>query len=184
MEIRHIETGYLAQVIQGSNLRLLFADTLPTSAPVPSKGMMQLQQQQALVMGIQQQPSFNGGGPYGQMPYPSQQQHRHHHHHQQQHHHPHLSQQGFGGVSRMPPQAQILPQLSPPSMLFGGRDEILVVSDDRVFALKPAGGGGGGGSGSGGGSTVSGSQSSHTVVVPDGGSMHSSGGSSWTMVSR
>jgi len=146
VEIRHIETGYLAQVIQGSNLRLLFAGTLPTSTPAPSKGMMQLQQQQSLVMGIQQQPSFNGG-PYGQMPYPSQ-QHRHHH----QHHHPHLSQQGFRGASRMPPQSQILPQLSPPSMLFGGRDEILVVSDDRVFALKPAGGGGSGGSG--GGSTV------------------------------
>ena len=27
VEIRHIETGVISQVIQGSNLRLLFADT-------------------------------------------------------------------------------------------------------------------------------------------------------------
>ena len=30
VEIRHIETGLLSQVIQGSNLRLLFADTPPS----------------------------------------------------------------------------------------------------------------------------------------------------------
>jgi hypothetical protein len=30
VEVRHIETGLLSQVIQGSNLRLLFADTPPS----------------------------------------------------------------------------------------------------------------------------------------------------------
>jgi len=30
VEIRHIETGLMSQVIQGSNLRLLFADTPPS----------------------------------------------------------------------------------------------------------------------------------------------------------
>lgn len=30
VEIRHIETGLLSQVIQGFNLRLLFADTPPS----------------------------------------------------------------------------------------------------------------------------------------------------------
>jgi len=30
VEIRHIETGLLSQVIQGSNLRLLFADNPPS----------------------------------------------------------------------------------------------------------------------------------------------------------
>ena len=30
VEVRHIETGLMSQVIQGSNLRLLFADTPPS----------------------------------------------------------------------------------------------------------------------------------------------------------
>jgi hypothetical protein len=30
IEIRHIETGHMSQVIQGSNLRLLFADNPPS----------------------------------------------------------------------------------------------------------------------------------------------------------
>jgi len=161
VEIRHIETGYLAQVIQGSNLRLLFADTLSTSTPVPPKGMMHLQQQQQQqAMGIQQPYNGGGGGPYGQMQY-----YGHHGHH---HHHP--SQGYSSGPSRMP-QPQIPSQISL-QMLYGGRDEILVVSEDRVFALKPAAG-----------SAVSGSQSLHTVL-PDGGSINSSGGSSRTMALR
>ncbi|KAJ3558567.1 hypothetical protein NP233_g11485 [Leucocoprinus birnbaumii] len=114
VEIRHIETGYLAQVIQGSNLRLLFADTPPTSpfaAPPPKGPSMIHPQQHPQNMGM---PYGGGGAPYGhgQVPYS---------HHPQQ-------QQGY---NRMPlQQQQPLP--------YGGRDEILVVSDDRVFALKPA----------------------------------------------
>jgi len=163
VEIRHIETGYLAQVIQGSNLRLLFADTLSTSTPVPPKGMMHLQQQQQQqAMGIQQPYNGGGGGPYGQMQYPNYGHHGHHHHH---------PSQGYSsGPSRMP-QPQIPSQISL-QMLYGGRDEILVVSEDRVFALKPAAG-----------SAMSGSQSLHTVL-PDGGSINSSGGSSRTMALR
>jgi hypothetical protein len=30
VEIRHIETGFMTQVIQGTNMRLLFADTPPS----------------------------------------------------------------------------------------------------------------------------------------------------------
>src|ERR1700723_887533 len=31
VEIRHVETGLMSQVIQGNNLRLLFADTPPSA---------------------------------------------------------------------------------------------------------------------------------------------------------
>jgi len=98
VEIRNIETGYLAQVIQGSNLRLLFADTPPTSSS--AKNAMHPQN-----MRMQQ---------YG------------------------------GGYSGYGPPPQVFPSQGEPwgygrqTPLFGGRDEILVCSDDRVFALRPA----------------------------------------------
>ncbi|KAF9454241.1 RhoGEF Rgf2 [Macrolepiota fuliginosa MF-IS2] len=96
VEIRHIETGYLAQVIQGSNLRLLFADTPPTMSS--ANGMMHTQQHP-----VQQ---YGGGyGGYGGQVYPGQ------------------GGPG-GGYGRHTPHS-------------GGRDEILVCSDDRVFALRP-----------------------------------------------
>ncbi|KAH8832754.1 CNH domain-containing protein [Flagelloscypha sp. PMI_526] len=79
IEIRHIETGNMSQVIQGSNLRLLFADTPPS---------------------VQKGSQFGGGytNQYGQ---------------------------GYYG---QPPTRQ------PQGM---GKDEILIVEDDRVMALRP-----------------------------------------------
>ncbi|KAF5361828.1 hypothetical protein D9756_002262 [Leucocoprinus leucothites] len=142
VEIRHIETGYLAQVIQGSNLRLLFADTPPTSGVPPPKGMMPPQ-----AMGM---PPYGGGAyPHGQMP---------------------PYHQGYG---RVPPHQQ---QQQP----YEGRDEILVVSDDRVFALKPVASAAAA-SANLAGSVEGSSQSSHTVFS-DGGSVAT--GSSWTMTPR
>lgn len=86
VEIRHAHTGLLSQIIQGSNLRLLFADTPPSvsnSGPPPNMphGM-----------------GYNGYG--GQ-------------HHQ------------YGGYSQSVRHPQGV-----------GRDEILIVSDDRVLSLR------------------------------------------------
>jgi len=103
VEIRHIETGLMSQVIQGSNLRLLFADTPPVS---------------------------NGAGGYnyqGQYdPYSPP------------------NSAGGRGYSALPPYMQYpnqYPQQTPPRYPQGvGRDEILMVSDDRVLALRTAAG--------------------------------------------
>ncbi|KAG6852427.1 hypothetical protein H0H87_009968, partial [Tephrocybe sp. NHM501043] len=102
VEVRHIETGQLAQVIQGANLRLLFADTPPsvtnTVSPV--------------------QPYSNMGGgydyhnPYAQPPQP-----------------------GYGGYG-ISPHAQYPNQYPARNPQGIGRDEILIVSDDRVLALR------------------------------------------------
>ncbi|PPQ91478.1 hypothetical protein CVT25_013735 [Psilocybe cyanescens] len=96
VEIRHIETGLMSQVIQGSNLRLLFADTPPS---VTNSASLHNQQN------MYQQGMYNN--PYGQYP-------------------GHL-QQPFPDQYPRHPQGV-------------GRDEILIVSDDRVLALRPRGG--------------------------------------------
>jgi hypothetical protein len=86
VEIRHIETGFMTQVIQGTNMRLLFADTPPS---VNNANMHPYPQQNAIG--------------YGYNPYAP------HHYAEQYPRHP----QGVG------------------------REEILIVSDDRVLALRP-----------------------------------------------
>ncbi|KAJ7625551.1 CNH-domain-containing protein [Roridomyces roridus] len=100
VEIRHIETGLMSQVIQGSNLRLLFADTPPS---VNNGGSGYTYQ---APYDPYNPPGSMGGRGYGLPPhmqqYPNQQQHRY-------------------------PQGV-------------GRDEILMVSDDRVMALRTAAG--------------------------------------------
>ncbi|KAG6851599.1 hypothetical protein C0991_007778, partial [Blastosporella zonata] len=78
VEVRHIETGYLSQVIQCANIRLLFADTTNTVSPVQPYSHM------------------GGGGYHYRNPYAPPNQH--------------------------PARNR--------------RDEILIVSDDRVFALR------------------------------------------------
>ncbi|KIY71876.1 CNH-domain-containing protein [Cylindrobasidium torrendii FP15055 ss-10] len=95
VEIRHIKTGALSQVIQGSNLRLLFADNPPSH-------------------------TNNGGGHYNQ------------HHHQQSYGYPGYNQpQMYGGGYPSTSTVNINRYLHST-----GRDEILMVSDDRVFALR------------------------------------------------
>ncbi|XP_006461808.1 hypothetical protein AGABI2DRAFT_185908 [Agaricus bisporus var. bisporus H97] len=81
IEIRHIETGYLAQVIQGSNLRLLFADSPPTSGP---KGSLLHSQHSP---GMMMSSPHGGFGGYPPPPPPSQGQ-------------GYLGQPGGGGFGR------------------------------------------------------------------------------------
>ncbi|KAJ7850539.1 CNH-domain-containing protein [Mycena leptocephala] len=107
VEIRHIETGLMSQVIQGSNLRLLFADTPPS---VNNSGG-----------GYNYQGGFDPYSPpnsagsrasaFSQYALPPHMQHPNQYPHQQ-----HRYPQGVG------------------------RDEILMVSDDRVLALRTAAG--------------------------------------------
>jgi len=99
VEIRHVETGLISQVIQGNNLRLLFADTPPSGTS-----------------------TANAHNPYyGPQPYQS------------------------NPYNQLPPPVYGAPQLpvyGPP--VYGqyprysqaGRDEILMVSDDRVMTLR------------------------------------------------
>jgi hypothetical protein len=109
VEIRHIETGLMSQVIQGTNLRLLFADTPPsvtnTVSPVHPTGYQQGYDYHGYN-------SPNAGPPY-------------------------LGRNSqFGGYG--PPQ---YPNQPPPRNPQGiGRDEILIVSDERVLALRTAAG--------------------------------------------
>jgi hypothetical protein len=102
VEIRHIETGLLSQVIQGANLRLLFADNPPsvtnnvTHGPhQPGYDMYPPHTSPPNSAGYSRNSAYSGYGP------PPMQQ-------------PYRSQQG------------------------PGRDEILMVSDDRVLALRTA----------------------------------------------
>ncbi|KAJ7117617.1 RhoGEF Rgf2 [Mycena epipterygia] len=108
VEIRHIETGLMSQVIQGSNLRLLFADTPPS---VNNSGGGYTYQG-----GYDPYSPPNSAGSRGSAfsgyGLPPHMQHPNQYPHQQQHRYP----QGVG------------------------RDEILMVSDDRVLALRTAAG--------------------------------------------
>ncbi|KDR80624.1 hypothetical protein GALMADRAFT_60620 [Galerina marginata CBS 339.88] len=102
VEIRHIETGLMSQVIQGSNLRLLFADTPP---------------------------SVTNSSSMHQNPHP------YHHVPPAGYNNPYAGYPGH-------PQAAPLPQHQYPDQYPRhpqgvGREEILIVSDDRVLALRP-----------------------------------------------
>ncbi|GLB41840.1 putative protein with domain found in Dishevelled, Egl-10, and Pleckstrin [Lyophyllum shimeji] len=103
VEIRHIETGQMSQVIQGSNLRLLFADTPPSVTNTVSP--------------VHPYPTgYDYHNPYAPPPHP-----------------------GYGGYGP-PPHGQYpghYPARNPQGI---GRDEILIVSDDRVLALRTAAG--------------------------------------------
>jgi hypothetical protein len=111
VEIRHVETGLMKQVIQGNNLRLLFADTPPSTTNSAST----IHQHQSGYgyprYGAPSQVSANyaGGrqGPYAAAGY-GQPPPNHHHLHQPN------------------------PRMSQPAC----RDEILMVSDDRVVTLR------------------------------------------------
>jgi len=88
VEIRHIETGLMSQVIQGSNLRLLFADTPPSV-------------------------THNNTG-----------YHHHHPYQQTAPYHPYGVPPNFSDPYQRRPQGV-------------GREEVLIVSDDRVLSLQP-----------------------------------------------
>jgi hypothetical protein len=115
VEIRHVETGFMSQVIQGNNLRLLFADTPPSTTNTAS-------QFNPHPMGYGAAPGYPSPGgsvnsrhsgqsqsPYAQPGFPGQ--------------------PGFGvGGQQQGPYGR--------SLVGGGRDEILMVSDDRVLSLR------------------------------------------------
>lgn len=102
VEIRHVETGLMSQVIQGNNLRLLFAD-MPASA-THSGNTQQNAYYPQQGYSPYQQPSPPTYGQYGQ---------------------------GYGSPTNSPQSqhARYVPS---------GRDEILMVSDDRVLTLRMA----------------------------------------------
>ncbi|KAM6497062.1 CNH domain containing protein [Amanita muscaria] len=101
VEIRDINTGSMIQVIQGSNLRLLFADTPPTVNYGGSmgNGYATGYDNGGYPGGLAYAPSSHSGGGYGTTAAPQV---------------PGYARTGQGG----------------------GREEILVVSDDRVLALR------------------------------------------------
>ncbi|KAF9563907.1 CNH-domain-containing protein [Agrocybe pediades] len=122
VEIRHIETGHMSQVIQGSNLRLLFADTPPSVTNATSAMHHNPNPYQHAAPG-----PYNN--PYAPQ-YPGQAAHSMHNLH-------------------VPQQQQMYPDQYQRHPQGVGREEILLVSDDRVLALRPTGGGGVASSGSG-----------------------------------
>ncbi|EJU03635.1 CNH-domain-containing protein [Dacryopinax primogenitus] len=106
IEVRHIETGILVQIIPGNNLRCLFADSPPTVAS-HSHSLSQPPQRSPIP-----QNSYNGQLP----PYGTQR--------------PGYDLYTMGGM----PQP---PHMRPPPAQ-NGRDEIILVSEDRVFCVKLA----------------------------------------------
>lgn len=91
MEVRHVDTGQLVQVIPGNNLRCLFADTPPSTTNSAAN-------------------YYNRGYRGWQPPYPG------------------MAPNGY-------------PYAIPPHGRPGGsyvRDEIIIVSEDRVMAVKLA----------------------------------------------
>ena len=103
VEIRHVETGLMSQVIQGNNLRLLFADTPPSGTSTASLHHNAYYAPQPYQPNSYQQvpPSM-----YGRPSLP-----------------------GYG-----PPVATGYGQY--PRYAQADRDEILMVSDDRVLTLR------------------------------------------------
>lgn len=105
VEIRHVETGSMSQIIQGNNLRCLFADTPPSTTHSAANYYN----------------PYPGG--YGYTPYGA----------------PDGSRASFGSNGHAPPPGAGVPYPNPymPRPPLGvGRDEILMVSDDRVMRLQ------------------------------------------------
>ena len=130
VEIRNVETGAMSQIIQGNNLRCLFADTPPTSAhgPPPPPPPPPPPSQRASYAPY---PPAGYGVQYGQQ--------------QQQAY----AQASYGARQSMQSvygqQQQQQPGTPPYGPLAGagaggrqGRGEIIMVSDDRVMALRMA----------------------------------------------
>ena len=104
VEIRHVETGLMSQVIQGNNLRLIFADTPPSTTNTASPVY------------------YNPGPQQGYNPYPN----------------PYASRQSLQSAYATPQNMGYPINHPRPAMQPFGRDEILIVSDDRVLTLRLA----------------------------------------------
>ncbi len=111
VEIWHVETGETAQIIQGNNLRLLFADTPPSTTnsantqPPPPPQFMYPNQAAA--------PFNHPNHPYAVPPH---------------------SYNGRPSFQQNGQYQQPAYQIRPPHSF--GRDEILVASDDRIMRLQ------------------------------------------------
>ncbi|KAJ7587999.1 CNH-domain-containing protein [Mycena floridula] len=105
VEIRHIETGLMSQVIQGPNLRLLFADNPPSV----TNNLTYNSHQPGYDFNPHMSPP-NSAGSYGSRA------------------------STYNGYGPPPPHMQQSQYRMPQHGI--GRDEILMVSDDRVLALR------------------------------------------------
>ncbi|EJD07321.1 CNH-domain-containing protein [Fomitiporia mediterranea MF3/22] len=119
VEVRHVETGALTQIVQGNNLRCLFAEAPPSTT----------HSKQSLY------PGSNGysAGMYGYDPRQSAYSDRSSMYSASTGSSMYHGQQGYGG--------QMAPGAYPPrssSAMGMGRREIIMVSDDRVMALQIA----------------------------------------------
>jgi RHO1 GDP-GTP exchange protein 1/2 len=118
VEIRNVETGSMSQVIQGNNLRCLYTDA-PTSLQQPyprhSQSSFSSQSMSGFVHGNAQYPpavySHNGGR---------------------------ASLPGSGVFVQSPVQMYPGQPGSTPYGRTTGREEIILVSDDRVLTLRMA----------------------------------------------
>ncbi|PCH36385.1 CNH-domain-containing protein [Wolfiporia cocos MD-104 SS10] len=111
VEIRHVETGSLAQIIQGNNLRCLFADTPPSTTNSASQFQYSPYQQGYGLNTYSPSPP----GPYGGG----------------------RSSMGNGYVPGSP-QSPYSNAYQPRPQSTVGRDEIIMVSDDRIMRLQLA----------------------------------------------
>lgn len=118
VEIRHVETGSMSQIIQGNNLRCLFADTPPSTTNTA-------QQYYSPSPSPYGQPPPQGGG-YGYSPYaptpPNNPYGR--------------PPMGNGYTMGAPPQQHMYSNPYMARAQQAGRDEILMVSDDRVMRVQ------------------------------------------------
>ncbi|KAI6041904.1 CNH-domain-containing protein [Pisolithus marmoratus] len=116
VEVRHVETGAMSQVIQGNNLRLLFAESPPSTSHTTNLHQNTYYPAQQQGYHPYQSPP---GSMYGRSP----------------------SMSGYGPAAAPPlPPMFPAPQYPMRTMVPSCRDEILMVSDDRVLTLRLANG--------------------------------------------
>ncbi|KAI0042292.1 CNH-domain-containing protein [Auriscalpium vulgare] len=113
VEIRNVETGSMSQIIQGNNLRCLFTDIPPSAS-----------QSQRVSHG-----SFSSTYSVNQYAHPHQHQHQPY------------STNSYGGRQSVQSSysSSPVPPVYPGALPYGrtaGRDEIILVSDDRVMTLR------------------------------------------------
>ena len=126
IEVHHVETGHLVQIIPGSNISCLFADTPPSriNAPVPAPGSRQLVYPQQPQGAFRPPPGGFNPSPFGQQPgYPGQA--------------PSAFPQPHG-MARPPPRGGFMPMAPPqPVMPRFTRQQVVYTSDDgHVQFLK------------------------------------------------
>jgi hypothetical protein len=117
VEIRHVEDGSLVQVIRGNNLRCLFADTQPSVMNSSASSSSSIRSGTSTAYS-----SFSGHPVHGYHPYGVQNQ---------------FGQYGQPVYGHAPHMA-MHSQLQHKPRRAHERDEIILVSDDKVMAVRPA----------------------------------------------